>query len=218
MSQVPAATCTASNNTCLVPGYPQSKAFGDYQYFLSFGGDQYLDIPLAIDAAYGTRGLIVQCGHFVSQVSYEVTGYTALGENFYLKNIRWESKLLKNLLKHLLPFSFRVYVQHFLQVHDCRQWCQKISGHICWSNCFCRKLYANLPQRPFFALNQDWTRSLCSLDQGEDLVPAPLLHVHPLQADHFQRAVLAPASVASHLWKWLRPDGPLNLLRGLQNQ
>jgi len=81
MAQVPPASCSISNDTCVVPGFERPKAFGDYQYFLSFGGDQYLDIPLSIDAAYGTRGLIVQCGHFVSQVSYEVAGYTALGEN-----------------------------------------------------------------------------------------------------------------------------------------
>jgi hypothetical protein len=68
----------------LAPKSDQSKAFGDYQYFLSFGGDQYLDIPLAIDAAYGTRGLIVQMGHFTSQVSYEVIGYAAIGNDFSL--------------------------------------------------------------------------------------------------------------------------------------
>ncbi len=52
-------TCSAANNgTCLSLKPDQSKAFGEYQYFLSFGGDQYLDIPLAIDAAYGTRGLV----------------------------------------------------------------------------------------------------------------------------------------------------------------
>ncbi len=45
-----------------------------------------MDIPLAIDAAYGTRGLIVQCGHFISQVSYEVTGYAALGNCHNLQN------------------------------------------------------------------------------------------------------------------------------------
>jgi hypothetical protein len=72
-------TCSSEHGTCLALGEDQSKAFGDYQYFLSFGGDQYLDIPLAIDAAYGTRGLIVQMGHFLSQVSYEVTGYAAMG-------------------------------------------------------------------------------------------------------------------------------------------
>ena len=67
---------------CLANGKVESKAFGDYQYFLSFGGDQYLDIPLAIDAAYGIRGMIVQIGHCISQVSYEVTGYAVMGKIF----------------------------------------------------------------------------------------------------------------------------------------
>ena len=73
-------SCSLADGACLALGEDQSKAFGEYQYFLSFGGDQYLDIPLAIDAAYGTRGLIVQMGHFVSQVSYEMTGYAAMGK------------------------------------------------------------------------------------------------------------------------------------------
>ena len=63
--------------------WDQPKAFGEYQYFLSFGGDQYLDIPLAIDAAYGIRGMIVQVGHFISQVSYEVTGYATMGKHHF---------------------------------------------------------------------------------------------------------------------------------------
>ena len=67
------------SSSCLQGFQAEPRLFGDYQYFLSFGGDQYLDIPLAIDAVYGTRGLIVQVGHFISQVSYEVTGYAALG-------------------------------------------------------------------------------------------------------------------------------------------
>jgi len=70
-------TCPGDSGTCLEE---QSRAFGDYQYFISFLGDQYLDIPLAIDAIYGTRGLIVQLCHFFSQVSYEVTGYAAIGQ------------------------------------------------------------------------------------------------------------------------------------------
>ena len=72
--------CSLSNETCLAPKEDQSKAFGDYQYYLSFGGDQYLDMPLAIDAAYGIRGMIVQIGHFISQVSYEVIGYATMGK------------------------------------------------------------------------------------------------------------------------------------------
>ena len=73
--------CSLVNGTCLaLEEWDQPKAFGEYQYFLSFGGDQYLDIPLAIDAAYGIRGMIVQVGHFISQVSYEVTGYATMGK------------------------------------------------------------------------------------------------------------------------------------------
>ena len=71
--------CQGDPGTCLIGGSEDSRAFGDYQYFISFLGDQYLDIPLAIDAIYGTRGLIVQLTHFFSQVSFEVTGYAALG-------------------------------------------------------------------------------------------------------------------------------------------
>lgn len=82
VSSIPPVTCYPANSTCIAPGAQSSKGFGDYQYFLSFGGDQYLDIPLAIDAAYGTRGLIVQIGHFTSQVSFEVVGYAAMGEEF----------------------------------------------------------------------------------------------------------------------------------------
>ena len=67
-----------STENCL--SKESGRFFGDYQYFLSFGGDQYFDLPLAIDAIYGTRGLIVQVGHFLSQVSYEITGYAAIGK------------------------------------------------------------------------------------------------------------------------------------------
>jgi hypothetical protein len=67
-----------STENCL--SKESGRFFGDYQYFLSFGGDQYFDLPLAIDAIYGTRGLIVQVGHCLSQVSYEVTGYAAIGK------------------------------------------------------------------------------------------------------------------------------------------
>jgi nitrite reductase/ring-hydroxylating ferredoxin subunit len=47
---------------------------------MSFGGDQYFDLIKAIDAIYGASGLIIQTGHWMSQVSYEVAGYTAIGE------------------------------------------------------------------------------------------------------------------------------------------
>ena len=56
------------------------RRFGDYQYYMSFGGDQYFDLIRALDAIYGTSGIIIQLGHFISQASYEMTGYAAMGE------------------------------------------------------------------------------------------------------------------------------------------
>jgi hypothetical protein len=57
----------------------QSRAFGDYQYYLSFGGDQYLNIPAAVDGIIGVSGLYRQMGHALSQPSFESAGYTAMG-------------------------------------------------------------------------------------------------------------------------------------------
>lgn len=47
---------------------------------MSFGGDQYFNLNKAIDAIYGSGGLIIQTGHWISQMSYEVAGYTAMGK------------------------------------------------------------------------------------------------------------------------------------------
>jgi hypothetical protein len=55
---------------------------------MSFGGDQYFDLNRAIDAIYGASGLLIQTGHWMSQVSYEVAGYSAIGntkKNFLTK-------------------------------------------------------------------------------------------------------------------------------------
>ena len=71
--------CSSANSTCLAEGSEASRAYGDYQYYMSFGGDQYFDLNRAIDAIYGASGLIIQTGHWLSQVSYEVAGYTAIG-------------------------------------------------------------------------------------------------------------------------------------------
>lgn len=80
----PLSFCGGSNSTCLIESSGDSKKFGDYQYFMSFGGDQYFDLNKAIDAIFGASGLIIQTGHWLSQVSYEVAGYTTVG-NFNLK-------------------------------------------------------------------------------------------------------------------------------------
>jgi len=81
--------CAGANSTCLATA-GDSKAFGDYQYYMSFGGDQYFDLNRAIDAIYGASGLLIQTGHWMSQTSYEVAGYTAIG-NFFepIKAIIW---------------------------------------------------------------------------------------------------------------------------------
>ena len=56
------------------------RAFGDYQYYASFGGDQYLDLPAAIDNIYGTSGIWPQVVHVMSQPFFEAAGYTAMGK------------------------------------------------------------------------------------------------------------------------------------------
>ena len=69
--------CAGANSTCLAT--EASRAYGDYQYYMSFGGDQYFDLNKAIDAIFGASGLLIQTGHWMSQVSYEVAGYSAIG-------------------------------------------------------------------------------------------------------------------------------------------
>jgi hypothetical protein len=55
------------------------KAFGDYQYYFSFGGDQYFNLPAAIDNIFGTQGIWPQIIHVMSQPAFEAAGYTAMG-------------------------------------------------------------------------------------------------------------------------------------------
>ena len=61
---------------------------------MSFGGDQYFDLNKAIDAIFGASGLIIQTGHWMSQVSYEVAGYSAVGNKF--------KAFFKGLLRHAI--------------------------------------------------------------------------------------------------------------------
>ena len=58
-----------------------SRAFGDYQYYMSFGGDQYFNLPAAIDNIFGTSGIYPQLGHVLAQPNFEAAGYTAIGES-----------------------------------------------------------------------------------------------------------------------------------------
>jgi hypothetical protein len=56
------------------------RAYGDYQYYLSFGGDQYFDIPNIIENNFGVLGLVVHVTHFIAGQSFELTGYSAYGK------------------------------------------------------------------------------------------------------------------------------------------
>ena len=58
-----------------------SRAFGDYQYYVSYGGDQYFNVPAAIDNIFGASGIYPQLGHVLAQPSFEAAGYTAIGKS-----------------------------------------------------------------------------------------------------------------------------------------
>ena len=61
----------------------QPRLYGDYQYFLSFGGDQYFDIPNIIENNFGVLGQVVHVAHFIAGQSFELAGYTAFGKLFF---------------------------------------------------------------------------------------------------------------------------------------
>ena len=70
----------SSNFVFPITGRDTSRAFGDYQYYMSFGGDQYFNLPATIDAIFGASGIYPQMGHVLSQPSFEAAGYTAMGQ------------------------------------------------------------------------------------------------------------------------------------------
>lgn len=115
----PLAICNAADSSCLADTSAEAKAYGDYQYYMSFGGDQYFDLNRAIDAIYGSTGILIQTGHWMSQMSYEVAGYTAIGEicSFTLLHPNFV------LSKHKSPFrNFSLLGSHqcqaFFAEHD----------------------------------------------------------------------------------------------------
>ena len=67
---------TCSSSTALT----NPRAYGDYQYFLSFGGDQYFDIPNIMENDFGVLGQVVHVVHFIAGQSFELAGYTAYGK------------------------------------------------------------------------------------------------------------------------------------------
>ena len=73
---LPSLNGTCSESTALM----DPRAYGDYQYFLSFGGDQYFDIPNIMENNFGVLGLVVHVAHFMAGQSFELAGYTAYGK------------------------------------------------------------------------------------------------------------------------------------------
>jgi hypothetical protein len=73
------------NGTCSTQLLSEKKGFGDYQFFLSYGGDQYLDLPNSIDGNFGTSGIVIHVSHFIAGQVFELTGYTTFG-NYFLHN------------------------------------------------------------------------------------------------------------------------------------
>ena len=73
-----------NNGTCTTTSLIDKRAFGEYQYFLSFGGDQYFDIPNIIENNYGILGINVHIAHYIAGQVFELTGYTAFGKCFLI--------------------------------------------------------------------------------------------------------------------------------------
>ena len=64
-----------------------SREFGDYQFYMSFGGDQYLNRPASVDGIIGVSGIYRQISHLLSQPAFEAAGYTAMGKNRKFRHI-----------------------------------------------------------------------------------------------------------------------------------
>ncbi len=68
----------ASNTSAI-----SSRAYGDYQYYVSFGGDQLMNVPSGIDGIFGVSGLMTLVAHIVIAMPSELVGYTTYGILLY---------------------------------------------------------------------------------------------------------------------------------------
>jgi hypothetical protein len=73
-----AGTCSASGTAS------EPRRFGDYQYFMSFGGDQFYNIPQIMENVFGVLGIVIHVSHFIAGQVFELTGYTTFGEYTYV--------------------------------------------------------------------------------------------------------------------------------------
>ena len=56
------------------------RAFGDYQYFLSYGGDRFFNMPLVIETETGLFGHIIQIVDTIVIIPFQLVGYSAYGK------------------------------------------------------------------------------------------------------------------------------------------
>ena len=100
------------DESCSTTDVGLPKAFGDYQYYWSFGGDQYFNLPAAIDNIFGTQGIWPQIIHVMSQPAFEAAGYTAMG------NI---CVLIYVITSKLIFFSFLLRIRVEIRMYKDRQ-------------------------------------------------------------------------------------------------
>ena len=67
------------NGTCSSVDVYEPRAFGEYQYYQSFGGDQYYNMPLVMENVFGVLGIVIHVSHFIAGLVFELTGYTTFG-------------------------------------------------------------------------------------------------------------------------------------------
>ena len=67
-------------DSCLASVSEEPRLYGDYQYYMSLGGDQFLDIPTVIDNNFGIQGIVIHVSHFIAGQTFELSGYTAFGK------------------------------------------------------------------------------------------------------------------------------------------
>ena len=91
-------------NTVATEDLDLSRAYGDYQFYLSYGGDQYFNVPRVIDNVFGPPGIYRQLGHILAQTNFEAAGYTAIGLSLLYRNYRMRP-IYTDVTKHSFAHS-----------------------------------------------------------------------------------------------------------------
>ena len=73
-------------------GEKTARAFGDYQFYLSYGGDQLFNLPFAVDSNFGVSGQISQVSNSFFTIPCQLAGYAAYGK---LSKLQMSCTILK---------------------------------------------------------------------------------------------------------------------------